>query len=76
MDFNQILQNFNCLSLDEQELLKKNLKTQINWKQIIPNLKLSENVLEAFADELNWNDVVKYQYHISSDFYLRHKFRL
>lgn len=51
------------------------LKKTINWKHIIKNLKLKEYVLEEFAEELDWNDVFRYQ-NVSSSFYFRHKFRI
>lgn len=71
MDLNYLLNNFNSLSLKNKEHLTK----RINWKQIVPNLKLNEGVLETFADQLDWNDVVRHQY-ISEEFYARHKHRL
>lgn len=71
MDLNYLLNNFNSLSLKDKEQLTK----RINWKQIVPNLKLNEGVLETFADQLDWNDVVRHQY-ISEEFYARHKHRL
>lgn len=73
-DLNVLLNHFNTLSLKDKEQLKNSCQ-KINWKQIVPNLKLNEGVLEMFADQLDWNDVVRHQY-ISGEFYARHKHRL
>ena len=74
MELNFLLNHFNTLSLKDKEHLKSSCQ-KINWKQILPNLKLNEGVLEMFADQLDWNDVVRHQY-ISDEFYARHKHRL
>jgi hypothetical protein len=74
LDLNYLLNHFNTLSLKESVQLK-NVIQKINWKQILPNLKLNEEVLDMFADQLDWNDVVRHQY-ISDEFYARHKHRL
>ena len=74
MDMNYLLNHFNTMSLKDKEQFK-NSGLKLNWKHILPNLKLNEHVLEMFADQLDWNDVVKYQY-VSENFYERFKHRL
>ena len=73
MDFFHILNHLNKLSLEEREQFKKT--NNFNWKHILPNLQLSEKILEMFADQLDWKDVIRYQ-NISDNFYMRHKFRI
>ena len=72
MDIFQILNEMDKMSLKEQPNISN---TNINWKHILPNMKLSEKILEIFADQLDWNDVIRYQ-NISDDLFLRHKFRI
>ena len=72
MNIFQILNEMDKMSLKEQTNISN---TNINWKHILPNMKLSEKILEIFADQLDWNDVIRYQ-NISDDLFLRHKFRI
>jgi len=72
MDIFHVINHLNKISIEDQDQFKKN---KINWKHILPNLQLSEKILEMFADQLDWKDVIRYQ-NISDTFYMRHKFRI
>jgi hypothetical protein len=75
IDFNYLIKNFDKLSCNEKNQAVLNIK--INWKQILPNLKLNENLLELYADQLNWYDVFHYQINnLSKEFIQKHKFRI
>ena len=57
-NIDEIIKNFNNLSCFE----KNNIKNKkINWKHILPNMKLTEQVLESFSDQIEWNDVIRFQ---------------
>jgi hypothetical protein len=75
IDFAFLIKNFNKLSCLEKTKIKSNIN--IDWKNILPNLQLKEELIELFADELNWNDVLRYQIrNLSPECLQRNNFRL
>lgn len=65
MNFIDLINSFEKLSCEEKLEIKKDIS--INWKHILPNLKLPEHILELFADQLDINDVIRYQ-NVSNEF--------
>lgn len=65
MNFIDLINNFEKLSCDEKNEMKKQIN--INWKHILPNLKIPEHILELFADQLDMNDIIRYQ-NVSKEF--------
>ena len=65
MNFIDLINNFEKLSCVEKNEMKKQIN--INWKQILPNLKIPEHILELFADQLDINDIIRYQ-NVSKEF--------
>lgn len=65
MNFIDLINNFEKLSCDEKNEMKKQIN--INWKQILPNLKIPEHILELFTDQLDINDIIRYQ-NVSKEF--------
>tara|TARA_Y100000389_G_scaffold154535_1_gene155061 strand:+ start:1045 stop:1269 length:225 start_codon:yes stop_codon:yes gene_type:complete len=65
MNFIDLINNFEKLSCDEKNEMKKQIN--INWKQILPNLKIPEHILELFADQIDIVDIIKYQ-NVSKEF--------
>ena len=59
MNLSDIIKGFENLSCEEKQDIKKQLN--FDWKHILPNLKLPEHILELFADQLNLDDVKRYQ---------------
>lgn len=65
MNFLDLINDFEKLSCEERSKIKKQIN--INWKHILPNLKIPEHILELFADQIDINDIIRYQ-NVSNDF--------
>lgn len=65
MNLIDLINNFEKLSCDEKNEIKKHIN--INWKQILPNLKIPEHILELFVDQLDMKDIIRYQ-NVSKEF--------
>tara|TARA_B110000037_G_scaffold57559_1_gene70192 strand:+ start:6311 stop:6535 length:225 start_codon:yes stop_codon:yes gene_type:complete len=70
MNITYLINGFEKLSCDEKNEIKKQI--HINWKQILPNLKIPEHILELFADQIDIVDIIKYQ-NVSKEFITKHQ---
>ena len=65
MNLIDLINDFEKLSCEDKNKIKQQIN--INWKQILPNLKIPEHILELFIDQLDINDIIKYQ-NVSKEF--------
>ena len=70
MNFIDLINNFQKLSFEEKNVIKKQIN--INWKQILPNLKIPEHILELYADQLDIDDIIRFQ-NVSEEFIAKFK---
>lgn len=72
MNLSDLIKGFDKLSCTDKDEIKKHIK--LDWKHILPNLKLPEHILEIFIDQMDINDVIKYQ-NVSQEFITKYKSR-
>lgn len=53
MDIENIIENLEKISIK--------IKSTINWKIIIKELRIPERIIEKYIHEIDMNDVLKYQ---------------
>jgi hypothetical protein len=70
MNICDLINGFEKLSCEEKNEIKKQI--HINWKQILPNLKIPEHILELFADQIDINDIIRYQ-NVSNEFITKYQ---
>lgn len=70
MNITDLINGFAKLSCEEKNEIKKQI--HINWKQILPNLKIPEHILELFADQIDIYDIIRYQ-NVSNEFITKYQ---